>query len=116
LYAPITEEISINNSACRGWQYHCAFFSPTSIFAGTAIQKEIHPHNFSYFVGEPPSVAQGGRGIVVPGRSARRKRFNTVSEFAEHLANDAMPGCAGSVSLCPECGGWHLTKQVEDNA
>jgi hypothetical protein len=57
-------------------------------------QKEIHPHNFSYFVGEPPSVAQGGRGIVVPGRSARRKRFNTVSEFAEHLANDAMPSCA----------------------
>lgn len=31
---------------------------------------------------------------MVPGRSARRKRFNTVSEFAEHLANDAMPSCA----------------------
>ena len=64
-----------------------------------AIQKEIHRHDLSYFVDEPPSVAQGGRGIVEPGCSARRKGFNTVSEFAEHLANDEMPGCAESVSV-----------------
>jgi alanine dehydrogenase len=32
-----------------------------------AIQKEIHRHDFSYFVDEPPSVAQGGKGVVVSG-------------------------------------------------
>jgi len=32
-----------------------------------AIQKEIHRHNFSYFVDEPPSIAEGGRGVVVAG-------------------------------------------------
>jgi hypothetical protein len=32
-----------------------------------AIQKEIQRHDLSYFVDEPPSVAQGGRGVVVAG-------------------------------------------------
>jgi hypothetical protein len=30
-----------------------------------AIQKEIHRHDLSYFVDEPLSVAQGGKGVVV---------------------------------------------------
>jgi hypothetical protein len=30
-----------------------------------AIQKEIQRHDFSYFVDEPQSVAQGGKGVVV---------------------------------------------------
>jgi hypothetical protein len=30
-----------------------------------AIQKEIHRHDFSYFVDEPQSVAQGGKGVGV---------------------------------------------------
>jgi hypothetical protein len=40
-----------------------------------AIQKEIHRHDFSYFVDESPSVAQGGKSVVVSGC----------------LPNDAMP-------------------------
>jgi len=32
-----------------------------------AIQKEIQRHDFSYFVDEPPSMAEGGRGVVVAG-------------------------------------------------
>jgi hypothetical protein len=32
-----------------------------------AIQQEIHRHDFSHFVENPPSVAQGGKGVVVPG-------------------------------------------------
>ena len=56
-----------------------------------AIQKEIHRHDFSYFVDEPPSVAQGGRGVVVAGCPACRKRINTISQFLDHLTNDAMP-------------------------
>jgi hypothetical protein len=36
-----------------------------------AIQKEIQRHDLSYFVSDPPSVAQGGRGVVeeCPGMS-----------------------------------------------
>jgi hypothetical protein len=31
-----------------------------------AIQQEIQRHDFSHFVENPPSVAQGGKGVVVP--------------------------------------------------
>jgi hypothetical protein len=56
-----------------------------------AIQKEIHRHDFSYFVDESPSVAQGGKGVVVAGCPGCRKRINTMGQFLDHLTNDAMP-------------------------
>jgi hypothetical protein len=56
-----------------------------------AIQKEIQRHDLSYFVSDPPSVAEGGRGVVVAGCPACRKRLNTISQFLDHLTNDAMP-------------------------
>ena len=56
-----------------------------------AIQKEIHQHDFSYFVDEPPSVAQGGKGVVVSGCPTCRKRINTMGQFLDHLTNDVMP-------------------------
>jgi len=42
-------------------------------------------------VDNPPSVAQGGRGVVVSGCPACKKRINTTAQFLDHLANDAMP-------------------------
>jgi hypothetical protein len=57
----------------------------------TALQREILRHNFDTFVDNPPSVAQGGRGCVVPGCVPCRKRFQTTSEFLEHLAYDVLP-------------------------
>jgi len=56
-----------------------------------AIQREIQRHDFSYFVDEPPSVAQGGKGVVVSGCPACQKRMNTMGQFLDHQANDAMP-------------------------
>jgi hypothetical protein len=56
-----------------------------------AIQKEIQRHDLSYFVSDPPSVAQGGRGVVVAGCPTCRKRINTMQQFLNHLAKDAMP-------------------------
>jgi len=56
-----------------------------------AIQKEIQRHDLSYFVDEPPSVAQGGRGVVVAGYPACRKRINTIPQFMDHLTKDVMP-------------------------
>jgi hypothetical protein len=56
-----------------------------------AIQREIQRHDLSYFVSDPPSVAQGGRGVVVAGCPTCRKRINTISQFLDHIANDALP-------------------------
>jgi len=57
-----------------------------------ALQSEIRRHDLSTFIDEPPSVAQGGRGIVTPGCPLCRKRINTVAQFVEHLMKDVLPG------------------------
>jgi hypothetical protein len=73
-----------------------------------AIQKEIHRHDFSYFVDEPPSVAEGGKGVVVAGCPVCKKRINTMTQFLDHLTNDAMPAlierlaAEGGVKTSPE--------------
>ena len=56
-----------------------------------ALQVEIRRHDFDTFVDEPPSVAQGGRGVVVPGCPACKKRFQTTSKFVEHITDDVLP-------------------------
>jgi hypothetical protein len=63
-----------------------------------AIQKEIQKHDLSYFVNEPPSVAQGGKGVVVAGCPACKKRINTISQFLDHLTKDAMPALIDRLS------------------
>jgi len=56
-----------------------------------AIQKEIQRRDLSYFVDEPPSVAQRGKGVVVAGCPAAKGRINTMTQFLDHLTNDVMP-------------------------
>jgi hypothetical protein len=56
-----------------------------------AIQREIQNHDLTHFVDEPPSIAQGGRGVVITGCSRCRKRFGTVSQFLDHLTHDVLP-------------------------
>ena len=63
-----------------------------------AIQKEIYRHDFSYFVDDPPSVAQGGKGVVVAGCPACLKRISTIPQFLDHLTNDAMPALLDSLA------------------
>jgi hypothetical protein len=63
-----------------------------------ALQQEILRHDFSYFVDDPPSVAQGGKGVVVPGCPACQKRINTMSQFLRHLTEDAMPALIEKLS------------------
>ena len=55
------------------------------------IQKEIYRHDFSTFVDEPPLTSQGGNGVVVAGCPACGKRLQSMNEFLDHLAKDAMP-------------------------
>jgi len=49
-------------------------------------------------VDNPPSVAQGGKGVVVSGCQACKKRINTTEQFLDHLANDVMPGLIDGLS------------------
>jgi hypothetical protein len=37
-----------------------------------ALKQEIHRHDFSHFIYEPPSVAEGGKGVVVANPIPRR--------------------------------------------
>jgi hypothetical protein len=63
-----------------------------------ALQQEIRRHDFNYFIDEPPSIAQGGRGVVVPGCPACEKRINTRSQFLDHLAEDVSPALIEKLS------------------
>lgn len=54
-------------------------------------QLELVKHIFGTFVENPPSVAQGGRGVVVPGCTHCKKRLNTMEQFMQHLAQDVLP-------------------------
>jgi hypothetical protein len=56
-----------------------------------AVQSEFQCHTWDFFVTEPPSVAQGGKGVVVPGCPACRKRLNTLGQFVDHLSRDVLP-------------------------
>jgi len=56
-----------------------------------ALQAEIRRHDFSTFTENPPAIAQGGTGVVVPGCPACQKRINTMPQFLDHLADDVLP-------------------------
>jgi hypothetical protein len=63
-----------------------------------ALQQEIRRHDFNYLVHEPPSIAQGGRGVVVPGCPACLKQINTMSQFLDHVADDVLPALIEKLS------------------
>ena len=50
-----------------------------------ALETEIRRHDFDCFVTEPPSIAQGGKGVVVPGCPACKKKIYTMAQFTDHL-------------------------------
>jgi hypothetical protein len=36
-------------------------------------------------------MAEGGRGVVIPGCETCKKPANTVTQYMEHLADDVLP-------------------------
>jgi hypothetical protein len=68
------------------------------------LQKEIRRHDLSTFVDEPPGVAQGGKGVVVPGCPCCRARFGTVGQFIDHLTNDVLPEIVNKLSATQKAG------------
>jgi hypothetical protein len=63
-----------------------------------ALRIEIHRHDFSTFVDEPPSVARGGRGVVVPRCPMCKKRIGTMPQFLDHLTDDVLPALLDRLS------------------
>jgi hypothetical protein len=47
------------------------------------IQSELYKHDFNCFVDNPPSIAQGGKGVVVAGCPHCKKRLQSMNEFIE---------------------------------
>jgi hypothetical protein len=56
-----------------------------------AVQIELQRHSFDTFVSNPPSIAQGGKGVVVSGCPACKKRFQSLNQFVAHLNEDVLP-------------------------
>ena len=56
-----------------------------------AAKTEITRHHWDTFVDDPPSIAQGGKGVVVSGCPTCKKQFGTNTRYLEHLADDVMP-------------------------
>lgn len=52
---------------------------------------ELTRHTWDTFVDDPPSMTQGGKGVVVPGFPRCKKPLNTMNQFMERLANDVLP-------------------------
>ena len=52
---------------------------------------ELMRHSWDSFVDEPPSVAEGGKGVVVAGCPRCRKLLNTTDQYLRHLADDVLP-------------------------
>jgi hypothetical protein len=63
-----------------------------------ALKSEIQRHDFSHFVDEPPSIAQGGKGVVVTGCPHCRKRFGTVPQFIDRITDDVLPRVLDRIS------------------
>jgi hypothetical protein len=67
-----------------------------------ALQTEIRLHSFETFVENPPSMAEGCKGVVVPGCSACQKRIHTMAKFVDHLADDVLPALLDRLSTASD--------------
>jgi len=55
-----------------------------------AIRAEFQKHRFDTFIDEPPSIAQGGKGVVVPGCAVCKVQIQTVERFLSHVCEKVL--------------------------
>lgn len=60
-------------------------------------REEMVKHTLDTFVDDPPSIAKGGKGVVVTGCPNCRKKFQSVNQFVNHLVDDVLPVIADRV-------------------
>jgi hypothetical protein len=56
-----------------------------------AAQLELMKHDWDTFCTEPLSIAQGGKGVIVPGCVHCKKLLYTTNQYLSHLALDVLP-------------------------
>jgi hypothetical protein len=56
-----------------------------------AAQHELMKHHWDTFCTEPLSIAQGGKGVIVPGCVHCQKILYTGNQYLSHLALDVLP-------------------------
>lgn len=56
-----------------------------------AAQHELMKHHWDTFCTEPLSIAQGGKGVIVPGCVHCRQILYTGNQYLSHLALDVLP-------------------------
>jgi hypothetical protein len=62
-------------------------------------QRELMRHQWDTFVSNPPSIAQGGKGVTVPGCTGCKIKMYTMNQFMHHLAVDVLPGILEKFNL-----------------
>jgi hypothetical protein len=60
-------------------------------------REEIIKHSLDTFIDDPPSIAKGGKGVVVTGCTSCRKKFQSINQFVNHLVDDVLPVIADRV-------------------
>jgi hypothetical protein len=56
-----------------------------------AAQEELMKHHWDTFCTQPLSIAEGGKGVIVPGCVECRKLLYTNNQYLSHLAIDVLP-------------------------
>jgi hypothetical protein len=56
-----------------------------------AAQLELMKHDWDTFCTEPLSIAQGGKGVIVPGCVHCKNLLYTTNQYLSHLALDVLP-------------------------
>ncbi len=56
-----------------------------------AAQEELMKHHWDTFCTQPLSIAEGGKGVIVPGCVECRILLYTNNQYLSHLAIDVLP-------------------------
>lgn len=59
-------------------------------------REESGKHSWDFFVQNPPSIAQGGKGVVVPGCPACKVRIYTEMAFHDHVRDAVLARFRGT--------------------
>jgi len=80
------------------------------------IRAEMGRHKFDTYVDDPPSTAQGGRGVVVPGCSICKVRLSTVGQFVDHLTKSVVRAVQEAAREPEETAGAALCSKVSKDS
>jgi hypothetical protein len=84
----------LQSRSCQDARFTCGFAidaDEKSELLGAA-QYELMKHHWDVFCTEPLSIAEGGKGVIVPRCVACRKLLYTNNQYLSHFALDVVSG------------------------